>query len=379
MNNKKKATWQQVLSMALVLLLCAGCVFLMTRYFTLYVGSDAMPDNAILFFAIYCAAVFAAIYLQLIIHEGGHLIFGLLSGYRFTSFRIGSLMWIKQNGNIKCKKLSIAGTAGQCLMSPPDMKDRKIPVALYNFGGSILNAITGIAFVGLSFAMRNVPILAILFPLLAVFGFILAFTNGIPMRTGTVDNDGYNALSVSRSSEAMRSFWLQLKVNEQMALGVRLRDMPDDWFTVPSDEAMKNSLTAVMGVFACNRLMDEGNHEEADTLMEHLLKIESGMMGLYRNLLVCDRMYIELTAANRAEVVEKMLDKQQKSFMKQMKSFPSVLRTAYAYALLGEKDVAKAERIKEQYEKQMKAYPYPTDAQAERALMERAEKLIVNA
>ncbi len=375
MNNKKKATKKQALTTALVMLLCAGCVILMTRYINLHVSREALPDNVLLFLAVYCAAVFGAMYLQLIIHEGGHLIFGLLSGYRFTSFRIGSFMWIKDNGKIKCRRLTIAGTAGQCLMSPPDMKDGKIPFVLYNLGGSLLNAITGIIFIGLSIATRSISVLALLMPLLAAFGFILAFTNGIPMRTGTVDNDGCNAISVSRSSAAMRSFWLQLKINEQMALGVRLRDMPSDWFTIPSDEEMKNSLTAVMGVFACNRLMDEGKLDEADALMAHLLKIENGMMGLYRSLLVCDRMYIELTSANRPEVLSEMLSKQQKQFMKQMKSFPSVLRTEYTYALLGEKDGEKAEGIKAQFEKLMKSYPYQNDAQAERKLMERAEKL----
>ena len=34
----------------------------------------------------------AAFYLQLILHEGGHLVCGLLTGYRFVSFRIGSWM-----------------------------------------------------------------------------------------------------------------------------------------------------------------------------------------------------------------------------------------------------------------------------------------------
>ena len=37
----------------------------------------------------------AAYYLQLILHEGGHLIFGAATGYRFSSFRIGSLMLVK--------------------------------------------------------------------------------------------------------------------------------------------------------------------------------------------------------------------------------------------------------------------------------------------
>lgn len=59
-----------------------------------------------------CLCLYAAFFLQIIIHEAGHLIFGLLSGYRFCSFRIGSLMWIKKEGKLQLKRYSIAGTAG---------------------------------------------------------------------------------------------------------------------------------------------------------------------------------------------------------------------------------------------------------------------------
>ncbi|MBP3888386.1 MAG: hypothetical protein J6F30_12205 [Cellulosilyticum sp.] len=40
------------------------------------------------------------------IHEGVHLVFGLLSGYRFSSFRIAGWMWIKKEGKLCFKKLS---------------------------------------------------------------------------------------------------------------------------------------------------------------------------------------------------------------------------------------------------------------------------------
>ena len=61
-------------------------------------------------------------------------------------------------------------------------------------------------------------------------------------------------------------------------------------------------------------------------------------------------------------------------FMKQMKNFPSVLRTEYIYALLYREDAALAEKYKAKFEKVAKTYPYQTDIQSERALMELAEK-----
>ena len=45
--------------------------------------------------------VYLAGMLQTILHEAGHLLFGLLSGYRFCSFRIGQWMLARQNGALR--------------------------------------------------------------------------------------------------------------------------------------------------------------------------------------------------------------------------------------------------------------------------------------
>lgn len=54
----------------------------------------------------------AAFYLQTILHEGGHLVCGLLTGYRFVSFRIGSWMVQRENGRLRFHRYTLAGTAG---------------------------------------------------------------------------------------------------------------------------------------------------------------------------------------------------------------------------------------------------------------------------
>ena len=375
---KKKTVWQQYIAMAFFVLIGAACGFLMARYIDGF-GTEKPLREEILSLVGLFLGMYAAIVAQLIIHEAGHLVFGLLSGYTFSSFRIFSFMWVKDDGKIRFRRLSIAGTAGQCLMAPPDRVNGKIPVFLYNLGGSLMNIVAGAVCLGLFFAFASVPFLSTVMLIFAMIGFIFAITNGVPMRLGTVDNDGYNAFALTRNTEAMRSFWVQMKVNEQIAKGIRLKDMPDEWFVVPSDDAMKNSMVAVMGVFACNRMMDEKRFDEADELMAHMLEIESGMVGLHRSLMVCDRMYIELITKNRKEVLDGMLDNQQKKFMKSMKSFPSVLRTEYVYVLLCERDTQKAAGVKTRFEKCAKTYPYQNDVQSERELMEIAEKLYVSA
>lgn len=369
---KKQTGWKQSIGNVLLILVCvAWCYFLMRYVYRPDV--EAPLHERLLSLVGLLLEIYVAILVQLVIHEAGHLVFGLFTGYTFSSFRIFSFMWLKEGGKIRFRRLSVVGTSGQCLMVPPDMADGRFPVILYNLGGSIMNVIAGTVCLGLFLAFADVPFLSTMMLLLTVTGFMLAIMNGVPMRLNSVNNDGYNAFALTRNREAMHSFWVQLKVNGEIAHGVRLRDMPDEWFIVPSDEAMKNSMVAVMGVFASNRLMDAARFEEADKLMAHMLETDSGMVGLHRNLMICDRMYIEMITENRKEVLDGMLDEEQKRFMKSMKRFPSVLRTEYVYALFGEKDTAKADTVKAQFEKCAKTYPYQNDIQSERELMELAE------
>lgn len=329
--------------------------------------------NPLLFFVGLIAMVYAAFIFHIIIHEGGHLVFGLLSGYRFSSFRIFSFMWVKEGERVKFKRHSIAGTGGQCLMSPPNIQNGEMPVVWYNLGGSLMNIIFSTVFLICFFLLNSVSVLSGILLLFALLGYSLAILNGVPMRMGVLDNDGYNAISLTKDAEAREAFWMQMKVVEETTKGVRLKDMPSEWFTVPKDEAMKNSMVAARGVFACNRLMDEERFAEADELMAHMLEIESGMVGLHRSILICDRIYVELIHQNRREVVEEKLTKNLQSFMKTMKDTLSILRTQYAIALLYDGDQSKAETIKAQFEKRAKTYPYPHEIDSERDLMKLAE------
>ena len=365
---KKKIVWQQYIGMAFMMLIGAMCGFIMVWYIDKSSADTPLYQEILSLVGLFLG-MYVALFFHMIVHEAGHLVFGLMTGYKFCSFRVASFMWLKENGKLKFKRLTLAGTGGQCLMTPPDMKDGKIPLVLYNLGGSFINIIIGALFLVGYLIFSDIPFLSPILLIFAVVGFMTAMMNGIPMRMGTVDNDGYNAFALSRNKEAVEAFWVQLKVAEQSSKGVRLKDMPAEWFAVPTDEAMKNSLVATRCVFTCNRLMDEEKFEEADALMAHFLEIESGIVGLHHDLLMCDRIYVELIGQNRTEVIASMMTKEQKKFMKAMKRFPSVLRTQYALAVLEEKNVLKAETIKGDFDKAAKSYPYPHEIESERELM----------
>jgi len=64
-----------------------------------YLGVQFLPElNGFPDLLLLVAGLVLGIFLQIIVHELGHLICGLLSGYKFVSFRIGSRMLIKIRG-----------------------------------------------------------------------------------------------------------------------------------------------------------------------------------------------------------------------------------------------------------------------------------------
>lgn len=314
-------------------------------------------------------AMYAAMLIQIIVHEAGHLVFGLISGYEFSSFRIGSMMFLKEDGKIKLRRFSIAGTAGQCLMSPPDLVDGKIPVVLYNLGGCIFNLITSAIFGVLAYVGGEDPIAFIIYVAFAAIGVAFALTNGIPMKVGTISNDGHNALSLGKNPVAIRAFWLQLKINYEQSKGKRLKEMPAEWFAVPSDEDLENSLSATIAVFHESWLTDLLRLEEAAEYVEQLLRKDSEIPGLYKSLLTCERIYFELVVRKNTSEAIYLHSKEHEKFVKQMKNYPSVIRSEYAYALLAEKDEEKAQKLLQQFEKVAKTYPYPREIEGERELL----------
>lgn len=109
------------------------------------------------------------------------------------------------------------------------------------------------------------------------------------------------------------------------------------------------------------------------TILSAVLFMALGV-GLYRALLLCDEIYLELLGENRRGTVDAMLTKPQRRFMRQMKDFPSVLRTGYALALLHDDDKERAALLlRGRFEKIAETYPYQGEIEQERSLLALAD------
>ena len=169
--------------------------------------------------------------LQVIIHEAGHLVFGLLSGYKFISFRVFDFKVIKdENGKLKIRYERLAGTGGQCLMRAPEYVEGKFKYKLYLLGGVTFNLVFSIVF------WLVLPSYYTL--LFALIGFALAFLNLIPMGF----NDGMTFYHASKDETTRFILFLQLEYVYYQSIGKNLLiEQPEIVEKINSLEITKNN------------------------------------------------------------------------------------------------------------------------------------------
>ena len=370
MSEKKKIDFRQYIGMLFFLVIGGVCGWFFGYYLGETVSEGASPGETLMSVGILLLGFYVMLYLQIVVHEAGHLVFGLLTGYRFSLFRIGSLTFLRDpvSGKIRVKRMQLAGTGGQCLLVPPQPVDGKIPFALYHLGGSLMNLIASAVFFALYQICRPIPTLSLIMLVGVIVGIAYAMMNGIPMRLGAIDNDGYNLYAQTKSQAAMEAMRIQLLIAEASARGVRLRDMPGEWFVIPDGASLENSMVAVISVFACNRLMDEGKYDEAEEAIRSLCAAKTGMVGVHRSLLICDRLTCLLLRGDTA-AAEQCLTKQLLSFMKAMKNNPTILRCQYAVARLLKQDDGEAQTVMKRFELCAKTHPFVSDIESEREIL----------
>ena len=144
--------------------------------------------------ALLCLAL--AFVLQIVLHELGHLLFGLLSGYGFVSFRFGPRL------------LARCDLICRCVMCPPEPdEDGYFPLSLYSLGGICLNLLSGLLFLWLYFISGGILVLTLFSLSAGILGLGLGLMYALPLKY----SDGYNALWLSDDDAALHDHWLRLR------------------------------------------------------------------------------------------------------------------------------------------------------------------------
>ena len=316
------------------------------------------------------AAFLISIAILIPVHEAGHLVCGLLSGYRFVSFRIFNATIIKEGGKLKIKKFAVAGTGGQCLLTPPDKPLEEIGTGWYNAGGVIANILALLAVIPL-FLLDIHPYAFVALCIFCLTDAFMILTNGIPMKLGGIGNDAHNMLHLRHNSKSKRAILLQLKSNALIQEGMRPGDMPEEWFVLPSSIDYKNQLEVSLPLMHASRLVDEMRFEEAYNEFEELYSHRQDIMQLYVSEISCELAFCALMTG-RTEEAERLLDDKLKNYVTTYsKVMSSKLRLLCAMSLLLDGDREKAEKIYRGLETEKDSYLLQGEVKSDLYLMRR--------
>lgn len=301
-------------------------------------------------------------------HEAGHLVCGLLTGYEFVSFRIFNITFIKVDGKLRLKRYSIAGTGGQCLLSPPDLPVPQIPVVWYNAGGVLANFLFLLIALPLLWADLNPFVFEGLVIFCIVDGLMILF-NGIPMVAGGIGNDGYNMWHLHRNMRSKHALVVQLRSNALIQDGVRPKDMPGEWFISETGIDYRNSLEVSVPLMHASRLVDEMKWAEAYLEFNELYGHRDEIMPLYVNEIACELAFCAMVTG-RKEMAAALLDKKLMQYIKgYSKVMSSKQRILCAAAFYLESDKEKADGIYRALEASKDAFLLQGEVESDLAIM----------
>ncbi|MBC9825702.1 site-2 protease family protein [Carnobacterium inhibens] len=315
---------------------------------------------------------FISFFIHILLHETGHLIFGLLTGYTFVSFRIGTLTIIKEKGKLKRKRFHLPGTGGQCLMSPPDYSTDHFPFVLYNLGGVFINLLFSVIPLILTLTIEglSLPVLSLCL-LFAGSALLTALTNGIPMKIGGMPNDGYNLLSILKEEENKKAFFIQLKVNALMTEGSRLKDIPLENIQLKGNPQFSNLLAISVYLLEYNWYLDNLKLGIAKQKLDAFLPHLENLPLFYRNELNCERLFLVLSEQpQNPNLIQEIYDEDLQQFIKKTPYLPSKKRLMMAYEGFYCMNYQKAIDYYEELKKTAPMYPVRGEAEMELMLGE---------
>lgn len=305
---KKKIPWFQIIPaiIGIITVLALSYFALSTEYLSLFQVLECFVVIGICFFG--CV----------LFHEMGHLFGGIMCGYRFGFFRIGSRAICKgrklktddmededdddeeeededdddeyEEKKFVIRNYKMKGTWSQCFMLPPrGVPYQKVPYKLYLLGGGIAN-IVSIPFACLFFIpfMSTWYVVAIFITLAVLF----ALTSLVPMMFHGTPNDAYTVKMCKNDPETLRAYINHLCILGEYAKGKSVRDMPVAWFYGKlslSERMTTNPFIAQVWCSTADRFLINGEVFQAKVIYESIgnaegLKLSLRIEGMYNYL-----------------------------------------------------------------------------------------------
>ncbi len=305
------------------------------------------------------AAIIAAIFVAVAVHEAGHAVLGALAGFRVHSIRIWrlELHWPFKLAIYRGTK---SGAGGWVVCSPVGTDNLAARAALMMIGGP-----------GANFASAALVYLlpyqkGIFSDIFIVVSLLLGIVNLVPLRSGGMLSDGRRVLMVL-SDRARGARWLaMLKLVTDMIDGVAPADLSPEFIAVAVavDDDSPDTLSAHLIAYSSADHRHE--HDEAARLLEVALRHADIAPPMMRQALATEAAVFQARRRRRVDLAEQWF-----AAIPEKTEMPW-LRTVGEGALLeGRGDIAGAFAKLDGAERVIRAWPNPIQQKLSLAALER--------
>lgn len=283
------------------------------------------------------------------IHEVGHLICGLLTGYRLQSFAaFGWQLTRTENNKWKIGTWHLPGAMGQCVMVPPEWpQDGRLPYGWYNAGGILITAVLALG--TLLVALPRYGTMAGTMWWAAFLGLLLSVLNNLLPLSQIINNDGVNLLLLRQRKQTRYAAWKQLRINAENLQGKRLQDLPEEWFI--NEELPQNTLEGEIDFLRLCRLLEMQEYERVKQECHAILDNKPPMMVLRKQMMVAMGALCELLTDEKGECLRYYVMPEYQQSVQGLMRIPLMPVVAYGVHLLHDHDLQKAERSRQMAEK----------------------------
>lgn len=202
-------------------------------------------------------------FIQLILHETGHLIFGLLTGWRFLFIQINRLALMHVNNKL-CLTV-VKDKNFRCIMSPKSVNSNAL---LYTMGGCIANLVSAIfGFIIMIFSCSN-PVLWLYLWGFTAFGAGLFLMNGIS-RTKRICNDKACYDLIKQNNHTGVCHNAQLLIANYLARGFTYGRIGKE-LLFPCPRTANNDIEVYQAILEYYYYLDTGDYRSAGQALDKI-------------------------------------------------------------------------------------------------------------
>lgn len=348
MSETKKSQKQRKQKRTKLLMVILGVVIGVVMGIAIWRGASAQGGMsgiaAARVFLIFVAALYLTLVLSIPLHELGHLLMGLLTGYKPYLFNMFGLQWMqREDGKWHFQLRPMAGAGGLCGMRlPKGSTPEKYPYRLFFLGGILMTGVLTVPLLVLGFLQPGTAKGA---AMLGAGSTLLICTlgNALP-RVQMQITDGAMLQMLHRSEQARRVYWLTWKVLDAMVAGQRLSDMPEEWFQ--AIDAPENALAAKQNINAVVRRMLKDDYDGALQLIHQQLTAESPMTDADRMEMVSLGATLEVLTGQKGQCLAEYVTPDFQRKLRPLAKMGFVMLSRYAVHLLHDGDEQKADKVR---------------------------------